>query len=465
MNTLQINPAKIDSTDTGLDTYNDESRPGAARRGGVRAKRHAQRRRLSRNDVVFRTASGVTLIAAGPADRAVAAQPDPSPQPGRLSRLRPSPPGRRALLRRTTTTGRPPRAGRCRARAPAPRQARTAMAFPWSHSYAGRIDEHVVTSDALAGNPWATPTSARCSCTCRSGYDDDPGRRYVSVYVLQGYSGHVAMWRNRAPFRRPFPEMLDDAIARGECPPWSSPTSTPGRRWAARSSSTRPAPAATTRTLRRGGALGRRPLPHAGRPGAPGCGRQVERRLRRHDHADAAARPVRRPGQPPATPSTSTATSLVPRGGAGAAGPYDGSYDRFLDGFRPAGPMTHPDDDELISTYGVAACFSADDDGTLAAAVRGRHGRLVDDVWDRWLAWDPVRMVPARTPSTAADDLPRRRPGRLLPRPRRQGDAGRPGRGGVDPAQVEFSSSRAPTPASSTAPVGPRRTWRPALAE
>jgi hypothetical protein len=23
-----------------------------------------------------------------------------------------------------------------------------------------------------------------------------------------------------------------------------------------------------------------------------------------------------------------------------------------------------------------------------------RTGRLVDDVWERWLAWDPVRMVP-----------------------------------------------------------------------
>lgn len=31
--------------------------------------KHSQRRRLSRNDVVFRTASGVTLIAAGPSDR------------------------------------------------------------------------------------------------------------------------------------------------------------------------------------------------------------------------------------------------------------------------------------------------------------------------------------------------------------------------------------------------------------
>jgi hypothetical protein len=58
--TLTIDPAKIDT---------DERSTRNARRDGVRAKRHSHRRRLSRNDVVFRTASGVTLIAAGPSDR------------------------------------------------------------------------------------------------------------------------------------------------------------------------------------------------------------------------------------------------------------------------------------------------------------------------------------------------------------------------------------------------------------
>lgn len=63
MNTLQsTNPAKVDNDAVGTD-----GRTG--RRGGVRARKHAHRRRLSRNDVVFRTASGVTLIAAGPSDR------------------------------------------------------------------------------------------------------------------------------------------------------------------------------------------------------------------------------------------------------------------------------------------------------------------------------------------------------------------------------------------------------------
>jgi hypothetical protein len=62
MNTLTIVPAK-------LDTDEAATRRRTAGRSVVRTKGHAQRRRLSRNDVVFRTASGVTLIAAGPSDR------------------------------------------------------------------------------------------------------------------------------------------------------------------------------------------------------------------------------------------------------------------------------------------------------------------------------------------------------------------------------------------------------------
>ena len=93
------------------------------------------------------------------------------------------------------------------------------MTFPWSHLYAGRLDEHVVTSRVLAGNPLGDPHERPLWVYAAAGYDDDPGRRYPSVYVLQGYTGHVAMWGNRTPFRQPFPEALDEAMARGECPP------------------------------------------------------------------------------------------------------------------------------------------------------------------------------------------------------------------------------------------------------
>jgi hypothetical protein len=45
-------------------------------------------------------------------------------------------------------------------------------------------------------------------------------------------------------------------------------------------------------------------------------------------------------------------------------------------------------------TLGCSACFSADDDGTVRLPFDPRSGQLIPELWARWLAWDPVRMVP-----------------------------------------------------------------------
>jgi S-formylglutathione hydrolase FrmB len=73
---------------------------------------------------------------------------------------------------------------------------------------------------------------------------------------------------------------------------------------------------------------------------------------------------------------------------------YEGSYERFWEDFASRPPMSKETDGDLVITYGVAAAFSADEDGTVHLPFDLRTGRLVDDVWARWLAWDPVRMVP-----------------------------------------------------------------------
>ena len=91
--------------------------------------------------------------------------------------------------------------------------------LPWSADLAGRIDEHVISSELLEATRSVTPTSGRCGCTCRRGTTTEPDRSYPVVYVIQGYTGHVAMWRNRAPYRQPFPEAADAVFARGEAPP------------------------------------------------------------------------------------------------------------------------------------------------------------------------------------------------------------------------------------------------------
>ena len=43
---------------------------------------------------------------------------------------------------------------------------------------------------------------------------------------------------------------------------------------------------------------------------------------------------------------------------------------------------------------GVAACFSADQDGTVQLPFDPRTGVIRPEVWQRWLDWDPVRMIP-----------------------------------------------------------------------
>ena len=42
----------------------------------------------------------------------------------------------------------------------------------------------------------------------------------------------------------------------------------------------------------------------------------------------------------------------------------------------------------------MAACFSADPDGTVQLPFDPGTGVLRRGVWQRWLDWDPVRMIP-----------------------------------------------------------------------
>ena len=39
--------------------------------------------------------------------------------------------------------------------------------LPWSADLVGRIDERVISSELLRGNPLGDPMSGRCSSTCR----------------------------------------------------------------------------------------------------------------------------------------------------------------------------------------------------------------------------------------------------------------------------------------------------------
>src|SRR5579864_287470 len=85
-----------------------------------------------------------------------------------------------------------------------PCSSRLGAVLPWSADLAGRIDEQVISSELLRGNPLGDPYERPVLVYLPPGYDESagPGRRYPSVYVIQSYTGHVAMWRNRSAFRQ-----------------------------------------------------------------------------------------------------------------------------------------------------------------------------------------------------------------------------------------------------------------------
>jgi hypothetical protein len=56
--------------------------------------------------------------------------------------------------------------------------------------------------------------------------------------------------------------------------------------------------------------------------------------------------------------------------------------------------MTKETDGVLLNDWCMAACYSADEDGTVRLPFDTGTEELIPEIWERWLEWDPVRMVP-----------------------------------------------------------------------
>jgi hypothetical protein len=259
----------------------------------------------------------------------------------------------------------------------------------------GRLERQVLSSRLLAGNPLGDPADRPLEVYLPPGYDEDPDRRYPSVYVAQGYTGAEPMWHNRSAFRPTFPESADRLFAEGEAPPcilvffdaWTayggsqfvdSPATGPYHSYLCEE--VVPFVDARYRTL---------DAPeHRGISGKSSGG------------FAAMITPMLRPDLfgGLASHAGDSLYELCYVEGFGkcvrALREYGGSYDRFWQDFRSRVPMSRETDADLVMHWGVAAAFSADPDGTVHLPFDVRTGRLVDDVWARWLEWDPVRMVP-----------------------------------------------------------------------
>jgi S-formylglutathione hydrolase FrmB len=273
--------------------------------------------------------------------------------------------------------------------------ARVSPVWPWGSEPVGRFDEHVFASDALRGNPLDDPHERPLWVYVPPGYEAEPERRYPSVYLIQGLTGQLDMWRNRAAFRRTFPELVDDMFAAAEVPPcicvwvdcWTSiggsqflDSPATGRYHTYLCDEIVPWVDERYRTLaspRHRGIAGK---------SSGGYGAMVTPMLRPDLFGGLATHAGDALFEACYLPDfRETARALRDE--------YEGSYERFWSDFRSRPAFSKKSDANLLNDWCMAACYSADEDGAVRLPFDPATGQLIDQVWERWLRWDPVRMV------------------------------------------------------------------------
>ena len=266
---------------------------------------------------------------------------------------------------------------------------------PWSIEPRGRFEEHTFESDTLKENPLGDPHRRPLWVYLPPGYDEAPGERFPSVYLIQGLTGQLDMWRNRTPFRTNMPELVDDLFADATTPPaivvwvdcWTSlggsqflDSPGTGNYLTYLCDEVVPWIDANYRTSA--------DRDHRGIQGksSGGYGAMVVPMLRPDVWGGLATH----------AGDALFETCYLPdfRDAARALrNHYDGSFDAFWKDFRSRPAGSKDGDDELLNTWCMAASYSADPDGTVQLPFDPATGRMRDDVWARWLERDPVRMV------------------------------------------------------------------------
>ena len=270
---------------------------------------------------------------------------------------------------------------------------------PWAAPMAGRLEQLTIDSEVLRGNPLGDPHERPLWVYLPPGYDDAPDRRTRDLRDpgLHRPARHVAQ-----PLGLPAatsPSCRRAVRGRGDAPPcivvcvdcW---TSLGGSQFLDSPGTGRYHTYLCDEVV----PWVDEPLPHARRARAPRHRRQVERRLRRDGHADAAARPVRRPGHPRRRrPVRDAATSPSSATRARApARPLRAARSTRSGRTSAAGPRSPKDGDGVLLNDVVH--------GRLLLGRRRRHRAAARSTrppasWSPrcgsagW-RWDPVRMVP-----------------------------------------------------------------------
>lgn len=275
---------------------------------------------------------------------------------------------------------------------------------PWERPLRGRLAELTVESELLAANPLRDPVRRPLyvfvpeSVTASS--DSFP-----TIYVIQGFTGQADMWLNRSAYEPNMIERLDELFTEGSCPPavvvlvdaWTSY----GGSQFINSVATGPYmdylcdevvpfideryPVIPDRDHR--GITGK---------SSGGYGAMVVPMLRPDvfgalaSHAGDAL-------------FENCYTHDFPKAARALRDHFQGSYAVFFERLRSA-PRFEQEFHDALDAYAMAACYSPDEErpGKAILPFEIDTARLIPEVWERWLAWDPVRIAPHRLEALAS---------------------------------------------------------------
>ncbi len=272
---------------------------------------------------------------------------------------------------------------------------------PWRRALRGRLDELVIDSEVLRENPLRDPSVRPLWVYSPPG---DDARELPVIYLIQGFSCQLDMWRNRSPQRLNAIELIDELFADATVPPcrvamvdcWTSLggsqfLDSPG-------------------TGRYHTYLCEEVVPFVDAH-FPTAARREHRAISGKSSGGygAMVTPMLRPDLFGAL-ATHAGDALfelcywrdVPEVVRALRERYDGSYARFFEDLRTRLPGTRKEDGLLANMWAMAAAYSADPDGTVQLPFNTSTGQMIPEVWERWLAWDPVRMVPRRADALRA---------------------------------------------------------------
>jgi pimeloyl-ACP methyl ester carboxylesterase len=258
------------------------------------------------------------------------------------------------------------------------------MTGPWTRSPRGQLDEHELTSEALRGNPLGDPHQRPLWVYTPPSYAGGP-----AVYVLQGFTGQLDMWRNRSAFRPTFLELLDEADVDARVVLVDAWTSVGGSQFVDSPGSGRyhtylcdeivPFVDARYETNGLRGLAGK---------SSGGYGAAVTAMLRPDLFSGFASHAGGGLFEVSIRPFFRVAARRL-------RDAYGGSVERFLEELS-TGPaaLAHPDDLHLLLQWGFAAAYSADADGTVRLPYDVATAEVIPELWARWLEWDYPTLVP-----------------------------------------------------------------------